>query len=139
MIPTASSDSAPSTRAATHGTRPARTRTASVAIAAAARLARTGGRRIGAARPGCLPLEVRALEVVGEPVALELAGPLLGERVERHLAERELLCPVRAPDDAERRAELRRRRLRLRRRGRQRLPERRARADAVDLAAALGA
>src|SRR5918992_5907682 len=113
---------------------------ASEAIAAAGTLAARRAcarRRRAIARPGRLPLEVRALEVVDEAVALERAGVLLGERVQRQPVQRQLLLAVGAPNDAEVEVEVAGGRLGLDRRRLQRLPERRARVDAANLAALL--
>src|SRR5918996_6213418 len=80
---------------------------------------------------------MRALELVDEPVTLELAGILFGERVERQLFERELLLPVRARHDAELRVELPGELLGVGGGPEHRLPERRALVDALDPAALL--
>ena len=57
------------------------------------------------------PHEVRPVEVVGGAVAVELTGALLGEGVERHTLEGELLPPVGPLDRGELHIELRGRRL----------------------------
>jgi hypothetical protein len=80
---------------------------------------------------------VRALEVVDEPIALELAGALLGERVQRQPIERQLPLSIRTLDDAEVRVERLGRLLGIGRRRGCRVPERRASVEAMDLAALL--
>jgi hypothetical protein len=75
---------------------------------------------------------VGSLEVVGEAIAVEAAGPFLGEAVERKTLEGQLALAIGALDNTESEFQVSRRSLRLLGRRGERLPERVAAVRAAD-------